>query len=468
MLSNNSKIFLFVFFILFSGSDARTASEWKTRTVYQLLTDRFARTDNSNAPCPNLSNYCGGTFQGVAHKLSYIMDMGFDAIWISPIVTNTPGGYHGYWLQNLYTINSNFGTSNDLLAMVRQAQHKNVWVMVDVVANHVGPVEFDYRTIVPFNKEYHYHRCDPCPPGCSIQNWNDQPQVETCRLLMLPDLNQTVPEVANYLLTWIKQTVQYYGFDGIRIDTVPEVSKSFWSQFASSAGVFQMGEVYASDPKYVAGYQGPLTAVFSYPLYFTLLGIFAYKNSMRNLESMLVQYQQLFSDMSVLGTFIDNHDHPRFLNVQSDYTLYKNALTYVLTAIGIPFIYYGTEQGFSGGNDPANREPLWPSQYRNSSQIYAHIKLLVHWRKQVKIWEYSQIQRYADDNFYAFTRGPYFVALTNVGSNGPQIIRTITYHPYQDGTTLCNLFWPTDCIVVRNRRFQVYLNNGECKVFYPK
>jgi hypothetical protein len=36
---------------------------------------------------------------GIAKKLPYIIDMGFDAIWISPIVTNTPGGYHGYWLQ---------------------------------------------------------------------------------------------------------------------------------------------------------------------------------------------------------------------------------------------------------------------------------------------------------------------------------------------------------------------------------
>jgi alpha-amylase len=91
------------------------------------------------------------------------------------------------------------------------------------IFNFLGPVGFNYSTIVPFNKDYHYHSCDPCPPGCSIQDWNDQPQVETCRLLMLPDLNQTVPEVANYLITWIKQIVQYYGFDGIRVDTVPEV-----------------------------------------------------------------------------------------------------------------------------------------------------------------------------------------------------------------------------------------------------
>lgn len=37
--------------------------------------------------------------------------MGFDAIWISPVVANIEGGYHGYWASNWEEINSNFGTS---------------------------------------------------------------------------------------------------------------------------------------------------------------------------------------------------------------------------------------------------------------------------------------------------------------------------------------------------------------------
>lgn len=46
-------------------------------------------------------------------------------------------------------------------------------------------------------------------------------------------------------------------------------------------------------------------------------------------------------DMMRWGTFVDNHDNPRFLNSQGDYQLYKAALTYVLMSTGIPIIYYG-------------------------------------------------------------------------------------------------------------------------------
>lgn len=49
-------------------------------------------------------------------------------------------------------------------------------------------------------------------------------------------------------------------------------------------------------------------------------------------------------------------------------------------------------------------------------------------------------RRYADDTFYAFTRGSTFVALTNGGSKQPQISRNITYHPYSNGQKLCNLY----------------------------
>jgi alpha-amylase len=39
-------------------------------------------------------------------------------------------------------------------------------------------------------------------------------------------------------------------------------------------------------------------------------------------------------------------------------------------AEGIPIIYYGSEQGFNGGNDPDNREPLWTSNFNNETELY--------------------------------------------------------------------------------------------------
>lgn len=93
--------------------------------------------------------------------------MGFDAIWISPVVTNSPGGYHGYWALNWNEINPYFGTAQELKDLVSAAHAKGIWVMVDVVANHVAPIGTDYAQVTPYNQEIHYHT------DCQITNWND-------------------------------------------------------------------------------------------------------------------------------------------------------------------------------------------------------------------------------------------------------------------------------------------------------
>jgi len=450
-------------------TQAGTIDQWRQRTIYQVLTDRFARGSGNNSPCPDLHNYCGGTFSGLKNHLDYIQGMGFDAIWISPTVANTPGGYHGYWAQDINNVNSNFGTQNDLKDLITECHKRDIWIMFDVIANHVGPVGYDYKTIQPFNDQQHYHDCSKCPAGCNINfDAHDQTQTEICRLAGLPDLNQTNPYVSSTLLNWIKNLLSSNNVDGIRIDTVPEVPKTFWTQFTQAAGVFSIGEVFDGRIDYVAGYQGPVNSVLSYPLYFALTNVFGRQQSMNQLQSILQQYNQNFKDKSVLGTFLENHDNARFLSFQKDVVLFKSGLTFTLMAQGIPIIYYGADQGFSGGNDPNNREPLWTSNFNQNSELYAYIKTLVQFRKSHQIQNLDQVQRYSDDNFYAFTRGSsIFVATTNVGSRGAQVKRTITFHPFTDGTKLCNLFFETDCINVTKGSFDVYLNNGEAKVFYP-
>jgi alpha-amylase len=132
-------------------------------------------------------------------------------------------------------------------------------------------------------------------------------------------------------------------------------------------------------------------------------------------------------------------------------------------------VYYGTEASFSGGGDPACREALWPTGFNdNTSGLGSFITTLTGFRKQVQLWDAgAQVQRYADDTFYAFTRGDTFVALTNAGQGGQTQSRTITYHPYPDGQKLCNLFNPSDCVVVEGGAFTVQLVNGAPKVYDP-
>jgi alpha-amylase len=139
-----TQTFLIILCLILPFSLCATAEQWKSRTIYQVLTDRFARNDGSRGGCDNLGWYCGGGYVGLKNNLDYIQGMGFDAIWISPIIENRDGGYHGYWGRNLYELNKNFGSEQDFVDFVNACHSRGIWVMVDVVGNHMGNLDQNY------------------------------------------------------------------------------------------------------------------------------------------------------------------------------------------------------------------------------------------------------------------------------------------------------------------------------------
>jgi alpha-amylase len=265
--------------------------------------------------------------------------------------------------------------------------------------------------------------------------------------------------------------IKKYNIDGIRIDTVPEVPKWFWKQFADAAGVYQVGEVFDGRLDYVSDYQKCcLDGVLNYPLFFAMRDAFTYNRSMNTLESAINNINKFFSDPSALGVFVNNHDNWRFLNKNSNTSRFKNAIAFSLLTSknlflnldGIPIVYYGDEQLFSGGDDPQNREPLFARLDRNSD-MYKFIKTIVNLRKSQNLWSKPQIQRYSDDNFYAFTRDNILALFTNTDND---IYRTITYHSYPENTKLCNIFDKNgDCIYVRNGKIDIRLGSGFMKAY---
>ena len=414
--------------ILIISISCKTKEEWKPRSIYQLLTDRFARSSDTGS-CV-YSQYCGGDYKGLISKLDYIQGMGFDAIWVSPIIENTEGSYHGYHFTNLY-----------------------IWVMVDVVANHAGPVGTDFGRINPFNRAEHYH------DWCEINNWGNQWEVENCRLCGLPDLKQENDWVTQKLLEWIHDLVQKYEIDGIRIDTIMEVPKWFWDKFRQSAGVFQIGEAFNGNTGYVADYQHHLDSVFNYPLYYKIE--YSFCGSFRNLESYWFNDRKIFPAPEYTATFVENHDNPRFLNRCHDRNKFTNAVIFSLVWEGIPVFYYAGEQYYAGGADPNNREPLWDN-YNVNSELYILLNKAHALRKSQKIWNFAIIQRYADDNFYAFTRGNVLACFTNVNS----LQRTITYHEFKNGDKLCNVLADNDCVTVSGSGISI--NMGPLPKLYLK
>ncbi len=133
------------------------------------------------------------------------------------------------------------------------------------------------------------------------------------------------------LLSWIKNLVNDYKIDGIRIDTIPEVPKWFWKQFADSSGVFQIGEIFDGRLDYVSDYQNCcIDSVLNYPLYFTIKDVFMNSRSLYSMESSLLNIAKSFHDPSVLGVFVDNHDNSRFLHNNRNIKRFKNAIAFSL------------------------------------------------------------------------------------------------------------------------------------------
>ena len=241
--------------------------------------------------------------------------------------------------------------------------------MCDVVANHMGAAPFNELGPAPLNSQDSYHS------DCEI-NYDDQNSIENCWIAGLPDIATEKPEVASFMNEWIAWLVAEYDFDGLRLDTVKHVGKDFWSQFSAAAGVYTIGEVWDPDLDYLAGYAEVMDGLLDYGIYYQMNGFYQQTGSSQALVDAMDQVSAKFPDPAALGTFLDNHDNPRWLSQKGDTTLLKNALAFVILSRGIPIVYYGTEQGYAGGADPANREDLWRSGYDTGSDLYQAIAAL--------------------------------------------------------------------------------------------
>lgn len=144
-MGNRLFMLLVLPFLLFYAWPVQAAEKeertWQDEAIYFIMVDRFNNMDPTNDKGVNVNDpkgYFGGDLKGVTAKLDYIKEMGFTAIWLTPIFENMPGGYHGYWIKDFYRVDPHFGTLDDLKTLVKEAHKRHMKVILDFVANHVG------------------------------------------------------------------------------------------------------------------------------------------------------------------------------------------------------------------------------------------------------------------------------------------------------------------------------------------
>lgn len=118
-------------------------------TLYFVMTTRFYDGDSGNnvhcwddhvANNPDSDPAWRGDFKGLAEKLDYIKALGFNAIWVTPVVTNASGyDYHGYHAMDFSTVDVRYESDDfdfdDLILAVHQ---KGMKIYQDVVLQHTG------------------------------------------------------------------------------------------------------------------------------------------------------------------------------------------------------------------------------------------------------------------------------------------------------------------------------------------
>ena len=295
------------------------------------MTDRFARTDRStDAPCdPKEGPYCGGTWRGIINELDYIQEMGFDAIYISPVTENLEGttsygeAYHGYWPQNLYAVNKHFGTEEDLHALSDEVHKRDMYLMVDVVINDMGfatngqdpATSIDYSILKPFNDQRFYH------PWCNITDYDNYTEAQVCWLgdsqVALPDLDTESQEVSKMMNEWVVDLIAKYSIDGLRVDAAKHVSDDFLRSFAAAAGIFTIGEVYEGNPYKFCPYQDLMPSMTNYPNYFPMIEAFSAGNISALTRATQITKKSC-ADTTALASFSENHDLPRFASYTKD------------------------------------------------------------------------------------------------------------------------------------------------------
>ncbi|KAJ9108825.1 hypothetical protein QFC21_000145 [Naganishia friedmannii] len=458
----------------------------RSKSVYQVVTDRFALTNPSDSRTCDTDDmvYCGGTWKGTEEKLDYIHGMGFDTVWISPVVqninvTNNKLGeaYHGYWTHDINELNSHFGTEADLKSLVNTAHKKGMYIMVDVVVNHVATTQAGNFTADssygPFNvttRDFHSF--------CWVEDYTNQTQVEVCWLgdenVALADVNTEDPTIVSTYNAWIKNLVATYDFDAIRIDTVKHVRQNFWPDFVSAAGVHAVGEVLDGDPAYVAAYQNnSMSSVFNYPLYYALDSAFnSTSKTLSDVVTALNSNKQQFKDTTLLGNFISNHDNPRFESHVTDKALIKNAVATIYGVEGIPYVYYGQEQGYTGGADPANREALWLSGYEESKDMYTYFTTMNAIRSAANNASSTYNTNQAtiigqDDHNLVIRKDPVISIVTNRGSKAATSSMSITNTGFTSATELTDVISCTPYMTDSKGAFTASVKNGLPAIFLP-
>jgi alpha-glucosidase len=202
---------------------------WQTAVIYQIYPRSFLDSDGDGI----------GDLEGIRSRLDYLVWLGVDAVWISPIFPS-PMTDFGYDVSDYCDIDRCFGSLATFDALIGDAHRRGIRVILDYVPNHTSdqhPWFGEAKTARSSPKRDYYIWRDPKPGGGPPNNWLSEFggsawawDLETGQyyyhayLATQPDLNWRNPEVRRKMLAVLRFWLER-GVDGFRVDTIHHLIK---------------------------------------------------------------------------------------------------------------------------------------------------------------------------------------------------------------------------------------------------
>jgi len=379
---------------------------WKHGIIYHIYPRSFFDSNNDGI----------GDINGIIARLDYFVDLGVDALWLSPVFTS-PQIDFGYDVADHKSIDPIFGTKKDLDQLIKKAHKRNIKVILDLVLNHTSNQHswFLESKSSKENPKRNWFLWETPKEGKRPNNWKNAFGGPAWRLdeatgeyyyhsflKEQPDLNWRNKEVQKAMFRMIEYWLNQ-GIDGFRLDVINFIVKdrklrnnpSIVTQLLRKPRLYtrdrpkalkilkslrelldqypekvSIGEIYMlppGNPELPASYLGngtdSLHLAFDFSLTFQ-------RWSAKQYARIISKWSDSIPKKGWPSWVLSNHDLHRSHN-RKRYRLFKNKKArlealLLLTLKGTPFIYYGQEIGMENGKIPRNkiRDPLgkkfWP------------------------------------------------------------------------------------------------------------
>lgn len=342
---------------------------WKEGVFYQIYMPSYQDSNGDGI----------SDFEGMTSRLGYLQSLGVKGIWLTPFL-NSPKVDNGYDVADYYRIDPVYGNLDDFRTFLNEAHKHGIRVIMDMVVNHTSTdCEWFKESRKSKDNPYrNYYIWRDIPNNWESffggGAWEKDTLTNQCYYhkfdVRMADLNwsnpQVVEEIRNVLRFWLDMgvdgfrmdVINFLTTDGIGEDNPMNKGKQEHIHDVDQPGVkdamriikatineyndrFIVGEIGSDKLEVLTQYQDPglLDVVFNFNFgsipEFSVQRIF---NEMKCMEACMPGYPTLF---------FGSHDMPRLMNrLAEGNTARAQALAaLILTAKGIPFVYYGEEIG---------------------------------------------------------------------------------------------------------------------------